>query len=314
MSHAHLATGTSRHDLTRSHEHAHIVRELYDAFTAGDLDWAAQFIAPDCVVHVPGRGVNAGDYWGVDGFRQFMSNIARHGGGVFDMEVPAFAVNEEHAFTREIIRMNRAHDPDNVFTLRISNWLVLRGDKLVESWVVPEDQRAYDAFWTRPVDSRPTSIRARGHRTSRRRELLNVASAVSAENRQLLEAMYDRFWSGDLNGMRALIADDVLVNIAGRSAISGVYHGWGGYMQFRERLMATAGSRYKLEVAALAASDRDGFAVERIRMNRRWDPAVQEIFVLMHFSIEGGRIVIMDDFPLDTEAWERFYSPPGAME
>jgi hypothetical protein len=44
-------------------------------------------------------------------------------------------------------------------------------------------------------------------------------------------------------------------------------------------------------------------------MNRRWDPTVREIFVLMHFEVEGGRITRMDDFPLDTYAWERFYCP-----
>ena len=51
-------------------------------------------------------------------------------------------------------------------------------------------------------------------------------------------------------------------------------------------------------------------AVERIRMNRRWDPKVHEVRVLMHFRIEGGMIVHMDDFPLDTHQWEGLYTPP----
>jgi hypothetical protein len=109
--------------------------------------------------------------------------------------------------------------------------------------------------------------------------------------------------------MRAVIADDVVVNIVGRSAMSGLYRGWDGYMQFRDRLMSMAGSRYKLDVAALAASDRSVFALEYIRMNRRWDPTVREVFVLMHFEVDHGTITRIDDFPLDTYAWERFYCP-----
>ena len=42
--------------------------------------------------------------------------------------------------------------------------------------------------------------------------------------------------------------------------------------------------------------------------------SVKEILVLMHFAIEDEHIVIMDDFPLDTEAWEQFFSPPAAFE
>jgi hypothetical protein len=45
-------------------------------------------------------------------------------------------------------------------------------------------------------------------------------------------------------------------------------------------------------------------------MDRAWDPAVQTIFVLMHFEIRDGKITRMDDFPFDAYAWERFYTPP----
>jgi ketosteroid isomerase-like protein len=297
-----------------SQANARVVGELYDAFVTGDADAAARLIAPDYVLHVPGRGLNAGEYWGVEGFRQFMSNIAAHNGGVFEMEVPTFAVSGEHAFTREVIRMNRAHDPGRVFTLRIANWLKLRGGKLAESWVIPEDQRAYDEYWSRPPHAPPDAPApslAAPALTGHRRGILDAERAISPENGQLLAAMYDRFWSGDADGMRAVIADDVVVNIVGRSAMSDVYRGWDGYVQFRDRLMAMAGTKYKLDVVALAASDRDVFAVEYIRMNRRWDPTVQEIFVLMHFEIEHGKITRMDDFPLDTYAWERFYCPPS---
>ena len=44
------------------------------------------------------------------------------------------------------------------------------------------------------------------------------------------------------------------MNITRNSAISGVYRGWNGYLAFREKLMAIARDKYKLEVVALAGN------------------------------------------------------------
>lgn len=293
-----------------SQHNAATIGDLYEAFVSGDIEGAARFVSPDVVMHVPGTGRNAGEYWGVNGFRQFMSNIARHNGGVFDTEVPVFSVSGEHAFTREVIQINRAYDPDRIWTLRISNWLKMRAGRLSELWVVPEAQREYDDYWTPPGDTtaeRPVSARHRAKAT-----LLQSDRATSPANYQLLASMYDAFWRGDAAAMREAIADKVVVNIVGNSAMSGVYEGWAGYTTFRERLIAMVGNKYKLDVIGMAASSTDAWAVEHIRMNRRWDHTVQEIRVLMHFRLEGGQIVHMDDFPLDTHKWERFYTPPTA--
>jgi hypothetical protein len=108
--------------------------------------------------------------------------------------------------------------------------------------------------------------------------------------------------------MRRVVAPDVVVNIVGRSALSGEYRGWEGYVAFRKRLMSIAGSKYKLDVIALAAGAQDAFALEHIRMNRTWDSTVRDIYVLMHFALNQGVVTRMDDFPVDTYAWESFYS------
>ena len=288
---------------------AEVVNDLYEAFVAGDVDSATQCLAEDFIGHVPGRGLNAGQYWRRKGFHQFMTNIARYNGGVFEMEVPVFSVAGDDAFTREVIHLNRAKDPDRIWQLKIINWLKVRSGQIVEHWVIPEDQRAYDEYWSAAFVSRSSSAKGKPLREAHR--ALELSGATSAENRELLTSMYERFWRSDADGMRALISDAVVVNIVGKSAMSGVYEGWDGYMKFREKLMHMAGDKYRLDVIALAASARDAWATERIRMNRRWDPAVGELLVLMHFEIDGGRIVRIDDFPVDTYAWERFYTPPG---
>jgi ketosteroid isomerase-like protein len=300
-------------DVAASRENARLLARYCEAYAALDTEAAAQLVAPDFVLHVPGRGAAAGEHWGADGFRRYMSLVHAQHSGTFDVEVPAFAVSGEHAFTREALQVSRAHDPDKLLTLRTSNWFKVRGGKLSEAWVIPEDQRAYDAYWTGAAAQGAGEPRAvRDGVSPRRRHVLDVERAMSTESmkrRELLEKMYDRFWRGDADAMHATVDDNVLVNITGRSAMSGRYRGWDGYMQFRRRLMAMAGPKYKLDVVALAAGGRDVFAVEYIRMNRSWDPTVREIYVLMHFEVDRGRVTRMDDFPLDLYAWERFFTP-----
>jgi ketosteroid isomerase-like protein len=296
----------------RSRNNAKLLNELYAAFLSGDVESAVQFLAPDFVIHVPGKGRNRGDYWGAKGLRQFMSNIFGYSGGLFEMSISAFAVSGDDAFTRERIRINRKHDPAREFLLEITNQFKLRGGKLVESWVIPEDQRIYDAYYEY-MDPNDASLpeRSDAEEARQREEVLDVSTAVSVDNTRLIAEMYDRFWAGDYGAMQSFIADDVVVAITHRSGMSGVYHGWSGYLAFRERLMAMAGTKYKLEVVALAGSEKDVFATERIRMDRRWDPAVGAIEVVMHFVIESGKIARMDDFPVDAYVWEQFYTPPS---
>jgi ketosteroid isomerase-like protein len=292
----------------QSRDNAQMLSDLYDAFVTGDAEKATRYVTPDLILHVPGCAWNAGEYWGVDGLRKFMSNIATYNGGLFDMRVPVLSVTGDDAFTREVMRINRKHDPEREFVLKITNQFKLRDGKLSESWVIPEDQRAYDEYYALPNDAQisvtPKEIRHRQH-------FLDLEPATSPENAQLLSGMYEEFWRGDKSAMRRLIADDVVVNITNQSAMSGEYHGWDGYMKFRDKLMAMGGMKYKLDVIALAASARDAWATEYIRMNRNWDAAVQTIYVVMHFEIENGKITRMDDFPIDPYAWEQFYTPPS---
>jgi hypothetical protein len=67
---------------------------------------------------------------------------------------------------------------------------------------------------------------------------------------------------GDTDAMRFALSDDVVVNIVGRSAMSGEYYGWSGSMSFRDNLMVMAGDKYKLDVIAMAADARNAWAVE----------------------------------------------------
>jgi ketosteroid isomerase-like protein len=58
-------TGSAAFD----HQNAELVQTLYRALRARDLEAAAELIYPDFVAHVPGKGINAGEYWSVEGFK-----------------------------------------------------------------------------------------------------------------------------------------------------------------------------------------------------------------------------------------------------
>jgi ketosteroid isomerase-like protein len=296
----------------RTSENASTLSALYDAFAAGDGDAAADAVTDDYVLHVPGRHPHAGEFWGRHGLRKFVANTQAYNGGLFELAVPVFVVTGDDAFTREVLTINRQHDAEQAFVLRVTNQFKMRDGKVSESWLVPEDQYAYDEYYAHlsvgGLDA-PRRVRAHGSAGSVS-PLVRPEHTIFADGTAMLAEMYREFWRGNGDAMRELIADDVIVNITHISAMSGIYRGWAGYMTFRERLMAIAGDKYKLDVTALAGDHSDVFATEHIRMNRAWDPTVQTIDVIMHFEIRDGEIVRMDDFPVDPYAWESFYVAP----
>ena len=58
-----------------------VVRAIYDAFAARDLEAALEFVAPDCEIHLEGtarRVGREGPYHGHDGMRQYFADVERY--------------------------------------------------------------------------------------------------------------------------------------------------------------------------------------------------------------------------------------------
>jgi ketosteroid isomerase-like protein len=299
---------------TSDRQNARLLQAFYAALSAGDVSAGADLVYPDFVAHVPGRGINAGEYWGIEGFKTLASSMLAHHGGRFDIRVPVISVNGDDVYTRELLTVNRAADPERLWTLPISMHYKIKAGKISELWVLPEDQRLYDDYW-----SGPAVERANGNPVVRLDEpeptptgQVDIDGASSPETLALLSQLYDRFFRGDNDVLQDMISEKVVVNIVGLSAMSGEYHGWDGFMQFRQKLMSMVGQKYKLEIDNLAASETDGWVKEYIRMDRVWDPTFATIYVVMHFEFQDGKVTQIDDFPVDTYAWEDFYTPPAS--
>ena len=150
---------------TAAHSNAALIDDFYRVFAAGDPETASLYLTPDFIMHVPGRGLNAGDYWGPEGFQSFIENVQSYNGGRFDLQVAAVAVSDDHLFTREIVTLNRRADPEIEWELRFLMHYVVNNGLISEAWTIPEDLPLYDAYWTpgsRPPTPAPSVRPARG--------------------------------------------------------------------------------------------------------------------------------------------------------
>src|SRR5687767_7084735 len=112
---------------------------------------------------------------------------------------------------------------------------------------------------------------------------------------------------GDIDGFKPVMGDDFVFYLTGNNALAGTYRGYDGYLDFRKKLVEVSGDKYQLEIAAFAASDTDVFVWEHLYQNTIYQQTPGDMHVIMHFIIEDGMITRANDFPLDAEAYAKFY-------
>jgi uncharacterized protein len=125
------------------HPDAQLVRQGYDAFIAGDMEWLNEHLADNIVWHVPGNNVLSGDYRGREEVLSFFARSVQASIPSFD--VHDVAATEDHAIALLNIRFTR---PDNGETIegRAVQVFHVEDGKALESWFMNEDQAALDAF------------------------------------------------------------------------------------------------------------------------------------------------------------------------
>jgi ketosteroid isomerase-like protein len=279
-----------------------VIREFYATLASGEIEKAVEFLTPDFIMHVPGKGANAGEHWGREGFSAFVENILSYSGRTFSLDLRTVAVHENTVFTRELATLGRRQDPARRWALPFVMHYTMRNERVSEAWTIPEDLYLYDEYWD------ASSAPAPGVMTRPSVAQPSLSGGQACENLELLQTLYRYFWGGEFDRIRYLFAPDFVFFAPGRGYLSGTYRGWEGYLEFRHKLMAISGGKYRLDVDAIAASDTDVFAREFIRMNTTTHSDVQPAYVVMDFEIKDGRIVRANDFPVDLYDWERQFS------
>jgi ketosteroid isomerase-like protein len=125
------------------HPDAQLVRQGYDAFIAGDMEWLNEHLAETIVWHVPGSNVLSGDYRGREEVLSFFARFVQV--AIPNFDVHDVVASEDHTIALINIRFTRT---DNGQTLESRTVQVfhLEGGRALESWLMNEDQAAFDAF------------------------------------------------------------------------------------------------------------------------------------------------------------------------
>ena len=120
--------------------------------------------------------------------------------------------------------------------------------------------------------------------------------------------MIRAFNEGDLGAVRALLHEDVVYTIPGRSPIAGTARGVSQHLEQLQRARIMSNDTLRLEPSDVVASAKRLFVYGRItaqRGDRRLDSEH-----LVVFRFESGRIVEGRTVPIDLYEFDAFWAEP----
>jgi len=118
-------------------------RTAYRGLSRGELSAAADLMADDVIVHIPGRSVLSGDLRGKDAVLEMLSRMAKVTGGSYRM-VPHDLVGRDDLVV--VFEDQSCRFEGETYAGRSVTVSRLHDGKAVEVWVYPEDQYGADDF------------------------------------------------------------------------------------------------------------------------------------------------------------------------
>jgi uncharacterized protein len=126
------------------HPNALRLRAFYDALSRGDAEALVNTLSPDVRFHVPGDGMLAGEYGGIEAVATLGMRAAAETDGTFKLELLEVIANDTYAVSRHrwsAERGGRRIEMNNINAYRLDT-----DGKIVERWEFIEDQRTHDDF------------------------------------------------------------------------------------------------------------------------------------------------------------------------
>lgn len=128
------------------HPNAVRLRGYYHALADGDFAALLEMMSPDVAFHVPGDGVLAGEYRGIQEVATLAMRAREETGGTFSFALTDVLANDVyavglHRWTAE--RRGRSMEMSNINVYRFNEQ-----GRIAERWEFIEDQRAHDDFWS----------------------------------------------------------------------------------------------------------------------------------------------------------------------
>lgn len=126
------------------HPNAQLMRDVYAAFTVGDVQRAASYWTPDCIHHYPGRSPLAGSHEGIESALAFAGRMFELTHGGIEMEILDIGASDaySYALVRTVYRLG-----ERVLEMPFVNVSRIVDGKIAEFWTYPDDQNSIDEFW-----------------------------------------------------------------------------------------------------------------------------------------------------------------------
>jgi ketosteroid isomerase-like protein len=131
------------------HPNVELVRQGFQAFESGDMQWLDQHLADDVVWHVGGRSQMSGTYRGKEDVLSLFGRQAQIAGSPPRLGVHEVVGNDEHVIA---IGTAALDDPDGgTVEWKWANVFHIEDGKAKEVWGLADDSSAFDALVDRQM-------------------------------------------------------------------------------------------------------------------------------------------------------------------
>ncbi|MEX0666435.1 MAG: nuclear transport factor 2 family protein [Acidimicrobiia bacterium] len=121
-----------------------LIRDGYDAFSAGDMEKLGSLFKPDIVHSVPGNNQLTGDYKGIDEVLGLYGKLFEITGGNMSVDLKSVTVDGDKVAA---VHTNKAERDGKTLNSDTTLNFTIDGGKIARIDEVPSDQAAEDAFW-----------------------------------------------------------------------------------------------------------------------------------------------------------------------
>lgn len=122
-----------------------VVGQYGAAMAAGDMEALAATFGTDAVWHQPGSNQLSGDHVGPAAIVTHLGRFMQLSGGTFALEPES--VTESGDLVSMTVRFRARRDGQDDLDQHGVDVFRVAGDRIVEVWLISEDQAAEDRFW-----------------------------------------------------------------------------------------------------------------------------------------------------------------------
>ena len=131
---------------------------------------------------------------------------------------------------------------------------------------------------------------------------------MNERNVELTRKGYAAFANGDLDGVRELLAPDIIWHVPGDTMIAGDYKGIDEVFGFFGKLLQETGGSFKLEVRDILANDERAVILAHSSAERKGKRLEGDVVHVMSIDSEGRTTEFWQYDNIDPKELEAFWS------